>query len=163
MGPFGKNKKKRAALEEAAKKASEARKAELNRVITARPGLAMPSRGTFSTAPTEYKNFIKEVRPLPQSFFEKAATRTQKLGLRPPAGMARRMEENIRTAYMAVTPTGVWSLANRIYVERGQQVSGVEVDRNSMRPISSYFRHPLFGRIGGAHQVHQDLLVGRLQ
>jgi len=75
MSLFGKEDK---AKEKALKAAAERRK-ELERIVKSAPQASLPSHERFKPFPTEYREFLKEIRKKPFSKYEKAANFSRKI------------------------------------------------------------------------------------
>src|SRR3989338_1312532 len=109
MGLFGDDKKKK--LADAQKKAAEERRSELQKIISSRPSFGLPKAGKATVRPKEYTEFLKDVRQKPVGFYEKATAFSGKLlNVRPSVDDYKKIDEDIKSAYMVATPTGVFSL-----------------------------------------------------
>jgi len=106
MALFGKKKK----LVSAAKAAEIERKRELVKIINERGGFKLPGRSVTTVHSKEYTQFLKDIRPVPDSPYEKACAFTQKMISIRPGEKAKKMEEDIVTAYLNVSYSGVMSL-----------------------------------------------------
>ncbi|MFH0829723.1 MAG: hypothetical protein V1887_01000 [Candidatus Aenigmatarchaeota archaeon] len=60
-------------VREKALKAAEERRKELEKIINSSPQATLPGRAAFRPYPTEYTEFLKEIRAKPFSMYEKAA------------------------------------------------------------------------------------------
>lgn len=105
---FGKDKKK-----EAEKKAEEIRRQQIERVLKEiQPGLEIPKEMKFQPYPMDYSQFLKEIKHQPQSWYEKSCALAEKiLRIKPDEKTRIRIEENIKTAYLNASPSGVLSFS----------------------------------------------------
>ncbi|MEM5804500.1 MAG: hypothetical protein QXU82_01485 [Candidatus Aenigmatarchaeota archaeon] len=107
MGLFGRKKSKREELEEARRKALEAKRAELKKIISSAE-LRLPEKKQIATKATEYREFLAEIKEQPKNLFERLCSASARiLPVDPPAGIARSMDDDIKTGYLGVTPRGV--------------------------------------------------------
>jgi len=111
MGLFGNKKSKREQLEEARKKALEAKRTELKKIIGSTE-FKMPEKKQMVTKGTEYREFLHEIKEQPKNLFEKLCAISEKiLPLDLPAGTASKMTEDIKTGYLGVTSRGVFAFS----------------------------------------------------
>jgi len=113
---FGGNDKKKK-LEEAAIKAAAARREELEAIIKGGThGLVLPKKAGFEEYPTEYKEFLKEVKAKPMSPYERAAALAEKiLPIKTPEGFSG-IDSAAKTGYLAATANGVTALTILTFV-----------------------------------------------
>lgn len=97
---------------EALKRAEEIRIKQLEKVIKKiNPKVELPEEKRLETYPTEYKLFLKEIRKEPKTFYEKAGAFAERiLNIQPDPSSRVKLEDDIRTAYLNVSPGGVMSL-----------------------------------------------------
>ena len=114
MALFGKDDKRKKILE-AEKKAAAERRKELEKII-ARPRAFIPRGTKLKTIPQDYREFLQDVKNKPLSKYERACSFAEKLNLRPSKDSYAQVDENIKTAYMSASPTGVLSLAFIVFI-----------------------------------------------
>ncbi|MEM5814194.1 MAG: hypothetical protein QXD77_00030 [Candidatus Aenigmatarchaeota archaeon] len=106
---FEGDKKKKTA--EAAAKAAEARRAELEAVIRAGTrGIELPGKAKFEEYTAEYKQFLKEVKARPMGRYERAAALAEKILPIKANEKFGNIKANAEVGYLAVTPGGVLAL-----------------------------------------------------
>ena len=105
-----KKKTKREKLAEARRKAKAAKRSELEEIIKV-SGLQLPKKKKMITKPTEYREFLQEIKEQPKTLFEKACSVSEKvLPIDPPISTGKSMQEDIKAGYLGVTPRGIFSL-----------------------------------------------------
>ncbi len=105
-----KKKDKKAALREAAVRAAAKRREELKKIIEGAPELSMPAKQKFTVYPTEYREFLREIKQKPFSLYERAAALSEKilpLKVKPEFG---EIEESAKAGYLAASAKGVVAL-----------------------------------------------------
>ncbi len=105
---FGKDKKK-----EAEKKAEEIRRQQIEKVLKEiQPGLEIPKEMKFQPYSFDYSEFLKEIKHQPSTLYEKSCAIAEKiLRIKPDEKGRAKLEENIKTAYLNVSPAGVTSFS----------------------------------------------------
>ncbi len=78
MAIFGKDNKKEK-LREAARRATEKRKEELRKIIAGSPDISLPTTKKMKVYPTEYRDFLREIKRKPLSLYERAASLAENL------------------------------------------------------------------------------------
>jgi hypothetical protein len=111
MALFGLGKKdKRAESAEKARKLAEARRKELEKIVRSAPSAVLPGHVEFKSYPTEYKEFLKEIKAKPLSVYERAADIAKKiLPIKPPQGFLG-IDSAAKAGYLAVDSAGVVAL-----------------------------------------------------
>lgn len=109
MGIFGKDNKKEK-LREAAKREAEKRKEELRKIVEGKTELSLPSTKKMKPYPTEYRDFLREIKRKPLSLYERAASISE--GLVPFKIQTNfgGIDESAKAGYLNVTAKGVVGL-----------------------------------------------------
>lgn len=111
MALFGFGRKdKRAQAAEKTRKLAEARRKELEKIVSSAPSAVLPGRVEFKSYPTEYKEFLKEIKAKPFSAYERAADISKRiLPIKPPPDFGG-IDSAARGGYLAVDAAGVTAL-----------------------------------------------------
>lgn len=109
MAIFGKENKKEK-LREAARRAAEKRKEELRKIVEGTTELSLPATKKMKPYPTEYRDFLREIKRKPLSLYERAAAFSEVIvpfKVQPNFGG---IDDSARTGYLNVTAKGVVGL-----------------------------------------------------
>lgn len=80
------------------------------------PGLELEvgpkeARPGFQPYTSDYRQFLKEIKKRPETVFEKLCSFFERLGIEPDPKTRSKLESEIETAYLNVTPRGVYSFS----------------------------------------------------
>ncbi len=106
MGLFGKKKTPEEIV-------AEAKRAEYEKILRMSKIKVPTKTEAFTKVPrtTEYRQFLAEIKAQPKTYFERAAALAERImPIKPSADMEEKLNDDIKTAYMIATPTGVLSL-----------------------------------------------------
>lgn len=93
--------------------AAEAKKAEYARILKESTEIRPPPPPRLAGIPrtVEYRQFLKEVRAKPTTLYERACALAERIvPITPSPSLATKLDEDIKAAYLTVTPHGVLSL-----------------------------------------------------
>lgn len=89
----------------------EKRKEEIQKIIKMTE-VKLPGKEEFTALPTEYKEFLREIKQQPSSIYEKTCALTERIfPIRPSRGMEEKIGQALDQAFIIATPKGVLSLA----------------------------------------------------
>lgn len=104
---FGRDKKK-----ELEKLAEQRRKEQIEKVLREiKPELELPKEEKFQPYTVDYRQFLKEIKRKPETLYEKACAFSEKINIGPDAKTKAKLEREIETSYLNVTPKGVLSFS----------------------------------------------------
>ena len=109
MPIFGKDNKKEK-LREAARRAAEKRKEELRKIVEGTAELSLPAAKKLKPYPTEYRDFLREIKRKPLSLYEKAASFSEMFV---PFSIDKNfggIDDSAKAGYLNVTAKGVVGL-----------------------------------------------------
>jgi hypothetical protein len=110
MALFGPSKDKRALAAEKARKLAEQRRKEIEKIIKAAPAATLPGREKFRSYPTDYREFLKEIKAKPFGKYERLADIAKRiLPIKPPPNFLG-IDSAAKTGYLAVDSAGVIAL-----------------------------------------------------
>lgn len=93
------------------KRIEEIRRRQIEKVLREiQPGLKIPKEMKFQPYPKDYSEFLKEIKHQPKTLYEKSCAFAERI-LKIKPKDSRKLEEEIKTAYLNVTPSGVLSLS----------------------------------------------------
>ncbi len=88
----------------------EKRKEEIGRIVRMSE-VELPGTEKFTPLPTEYKDFLREIKTKPETLYEKACSFSERFfSIKPTANMERNINNSLGQAFINATPTGVVSL-----------------------------------------------------
>ncbi|NOZ82012.1 MAG: hypothetical protein GXO63_02570, partial [Candidatus Micrarchaeota archaeon] len=93
------------------KRLEKIRKEQIRKVLREiKPGIELPKE-EFQPYSSDYRQFLREIKREPRSLFEKLCRLFEKIGVEPDPKTRAKLENEIESAYLNVTPKGVMSLA----------------------------------------------------